>query len=459
MRGVRDELETMPMNNQSFSSVCFTVVIAVVASGGCGDDEQLGFPQSQGGSGGATGGGGAGTGGEATGGNGGGGGSGGSIPTNVNCDAPAGMAGTLTTEEVMGGLDSPLSVSNAPGDDRLYVVEQPGTIKVYNDGDVTDFLDIRNRTETFLMGDERGLLGLAFHPDYAKNGRFFVHYSNGPSGPGASTGDTVIEEYRRSANNPLVADPDPVQLVITTPQPAGNHNGGTIAFSPVDGFLWIGLGDGGGGGDTFNTGQNKNSPLATLLRLDVDSAQPYAIPQGNITDGIPEIYDWGLRNPYRWSFDPCTGDRYIGDVGQGCYEEISVAAFDAGNINWGWSAMEGNHCFVDLGGCDDVPPMDCMQVGEPAAAEHPRSEAQSITGGQVYRGSAIPWLRGAYVYGDFATGRLWYLRWSGGVVTEGPTPLPGLETFQNPSGFGLDNDGELYVASYTGGRVFRVISR
>lgn len=378
-----------------------------------------------------------------------GGGGGVTNMTNANCEAPTGTPGNLTTVEVANGFTFPVAVTYAYGDgDRLYVVEKGGKIQLVQDGVVTEFLDIAGRFTSGGFNSEQGLLGLAFHPDYANNGRFFVHYSNGAGGPGVGNGDTVIEEYRRDPSNPDLADSTPVQLVYTTNQPFGNHNGGTIAFSPADGYLWIGLGDGGSGGDPDGNGQDKSTPLGALLRLDVDSAQPYAVPAGNITDGLAEIYDWGLRNPYRWSFDVCTGDRYIGDVGQGCYEEIDVAASNAGNLNWGWNTMEANHCYAGTN-CDQTPPGDCDATGmELPVHEIPRTQANSITGGHVYRGSAIPWLRGMYFYADFAQGNAWMLRWVGGTVTEGPTDITAQIGVPTPSGFGIDNDGELYVLSY-----------
>jgi glucose/arabinose dehydrogenase len=401
---------------------------------------------------GATGGGGSGTGGVMMG-------------TNANCDPPSGTPGNLTTEEITNGLQYPVLVTSAWGDgERMYVAEKHGSIYLLKDGNRSLFLDIENRVQSGGAQDERGLLGLAFHPDYVNNGRFFVHYSNGPGGPGASSGDTVIEEYQRNPNDPDEADSTPVQLIYTTDQPASNHNGGAIAFSPVDGYLWIGLGDGGDRDDSFGNSQNKDTPLAALLRIDVDGQAPYEVPAGNIGDGLDLIHDWGLRNPYRWSFDICTGDRYIGDVGQGCFEEISVAAANAGNVNWGWNIMEGNACFESNMDCGN-PPTGCNMDGITLpAVDIPRNMANSITGGHVYRGSAIPWLRGAYLYGDFAQGNLWMLRWENGTVTEGPTDITSqLTGVRFPSGWGLDNDGELYVVEYdfvdgNDGKVFRIVA-
>lgn len=434
-------------------TACF--ILAVSAMGGCDEESNADSSSAsttnptQAGGGGA--GAGAAGGGTSVGGSGaaGGGGSGGVMTVgNYDCSAPSGSPGNLARQEIVSGLDLPVGVTHAPGDsERLYVFEQDGRIQLVKNGVVTQFLDISARVAR--SHNERGLLGLAFHPNYAENGRFFVHYSNdntnGPSSEGE--GATVIEEYQRDASNPDLADPTPVQLVFDVAQDAGNHNGGSIHFNPVDGFLWIGIGDGGGGYDTYNHGQTKTTTLAALLRLDVDSAQPYASPTGNITDGAPEVHDWGLRNPYRWSFDVCTGDRYIGDVGQDCYEEISIAAANAGNVNFGWSVMEGNHCLGnDAMDCGKTPPGDCDDTGmQPAAVEFNTSIFTTVVGGHVYRGAAIPWLRGAYVYMDYVNSGAWYLRWENGAVTEGPVDIGAQIGEQLSAGLGLDNDGELYV--------------
>jgi glucose/arabinose dehydrogenase len=244
--------------------------------------------------------------------------------------------------------------------------------------------------------------------------------------------------------------------VLTVAQPAGNHNGGSIEFNPSDGFLYIALGDGGGSGDPGNHGQNKETLLGALLRIDVNSGNPYGIPQGNVADGAPEVYDWGLRNPYRFNFDLCTGDRYIGDVGQGSWEEINVAASGDGNKNWGWRIMEGTHCFN--------PPNGCNMAGlDLPVAEYPNppNSSASVVGGHVYRGASIPWLRGSYFYGDFYTGQIWTLRWQDGNLTEGPSEITA-DIWDGAaqgglSSFGTDNRGEMYVLSY-GGTLYRIVA-
>lgn len=444
------------MRTSLFPWAAFTLSGAVVALAvGCGEDETTPDPTGAGaatttttsaGAGGA--GGTGGDGGAAQG----GGGAGGGTTTNADCSPPSGDPGTLTLTPVASGITAPVLVTFAPGDDdRVYIVSQAGQIHLLKDGATSLFLDV-DLDDKVQSGGERGLLGLAFHPDYGSNGRFFVHYSSGPGGPGDAVGDTVIQEFQRDPSDPDLATSTPVATVLTVSQPPqyANHNGGSIEFNPFDGYLYIGLGDGGGGGDPLGHGQNKDTLLGALLRIDVDGAAPYAIPAGNITDGEPEIYDWGLRNPYRFSFDLCTGDRYIGDVGQNAWEEIDVAAHGDGNKNWGWNTLEGTHCYSPMNGCDDTGTT-------PPVAEHAHPTAQSITGGVVYRGSAIPWLRGAYVYGDYVHGKVWMLRWDNGTLASGPTEITGQIGTSNISSFGYDNRGEIYIVSF-GGTVYRVDS-
>jgi glucose/arabinose dehydrogenase len=369
------------------------------------------------------------------------GGSGGSggIPTgNYDCSAPQGQeAAVQLTSVINQGITDPLQATAPVGDpNRLFIIERRGIIRLWSNNTLSMFLDIDNLVQG---GGERGLLGLAFHPDYASNGRFFVHYSD-------NSGDTVIAEFARS-NDPNVADPNMVgQPLLQVNQPFGNHNGGSIEFSPVDGFLYIGLGDGGSSGDPNNNGQNTETRLAALLRIDV-STNPPTIPSGNVAStNAPEIYDYGLRNPYRWSFDACTGDRYIGDVGQNAWEEIDVAPANAGNMNWGWRIMEGNACYNPMNGCN----MSGLAL---PAIDYSHGNGCSVTGGYVYRGSAIPWLRGAYIYGDYCSGTIWTLRWNNGAVTAAGVLL---QTGIAISGFGQDASGELYVMDLSGDEVFRL---
>lgn len=396
-------------------------------------------------------------------------------PNGADCLAAEGPEGALKLTEVAVGLQAPLLVTHAWGDpERLYIVDQWGRITLLKNGVPSLFvdLDVNDKIETY---GERGLIGVAFHPEYVGNGRFFVHYSAGPGGT-FPTGDTVIAEYRRDPTDPDKADPTPVlEPLLTVPQPDVNHNGGALEFSPVDGMLYVGLGDGGGGYDTYSNGQNKNTLLGAILRLDV-SASPYAIPSGNIPNGAPEIWDWGLRNPYRISFDPCTGDLYIADAGQACWEEINIEAPGQGNKNYGWKIMEGGRC-TDLvnppllpANCALLPDAQAACLGEPTAGltlpafhyPHPLTACSSVVGGYVYRGSSIPWLRGAFVFADLCEGHIWMFRWVNGQVVDLRELTSELgSTGMWISSLGQGHDGEIYVVDYSNpatysGRVLRI---
>lgn len=381
-------------------------------------------------------------------------GTGGVDPGSVDCTDASGMAGQLKLTEIVTGLNKPVLVTAPRGDtDRTFIVEQTGVIQLLNNGQQSVFLDIDNIVGT---GGERGLLGVAFHPDYELNGRFFVHYSD-------NSGDSTLAEYKRSANDPNLADPAPVgSILLRVEQPYGNHNGGSIEFSPADGMLYFGLGDGGSANDPLDSGQTTSSLLGAMLRLDV-SSQPYTIPTGNLSTGnlcgqdsnatgpCSEIWDYGLRNPYRFSFDACTADLYVGDVGQNKWEEIDIAAAGDGNKNWGWRLMEGNHCFNPNNDCD---PQNLTTL--PAAEYSHAGGKCSVTGGYVYRGSSIPWLRGAYLYGDYCTGEVWMLRWKNGQASEPVDLTADLQSKGiNISSFGQDARGEMYVIAYSG-TVYRI---
>ena len=275
--------------------------------------------------------------------------------------------GGLELELVTGGLDAPLFLTAPPGDDRLFVLEQPGTIRIIDGGVLQSepFLDLRDRV---LDGGERGLLGLAFHPGYAANGAFFVNYTD-------TDGDTRVERYVVSAD-PDVADPASARLVLAIDQPFSNHNGGMLAFAP-DGTLWIGTGDGGGAGDPDENGQDLSSLLRKILRIDVDGGSPYAVPADNPfasgSDARPEIWALGLRNPWRFSFDAPSGDVYVADVGQNTFEEINRVPADRAGVNYGWNVMEGAHCFAA---------QSCDATGlEPPILESDHGEGCSVTGG------------------------------------------------------------------------------
>ncbi|XXX71929.1 PQQ-dependent sugar dehydrogenase [Sorangium sp. So ce134] len=412
-----------------------------------------------GGAGGVAGGGGAGgaAGEGGAGGQGGAGEGGGGAPVaRLSCAPPAEGEGSLKLTPLVTGLASPLLVKSAPGDPtRLFIVTQPGQILVLDEGatEPTVFLDIR---DLLIFSDERGLLGLAFHPEYESNGRFFVHYSDK-----ATNGDTRVVEFARG-ERPDVANPTPVATYLEQAQPQRNHNGGSLEFSPVDGFLYLGLGDGGNSNDygpghsAIGNGQDLTTLLGKILRLDV-STHPYRIPEGNMTgEGVlPEIWDYGLRNPYRFSFDACTGDLYIADVGQRLWEEINIEPAGQGRKNYGWRLMEGAHCFVPTEGCDPggattLPAAEYAHAGQVI-------EDCSITGGYVYRGSKIPWLRGSYFFGDYCSGRIWTLAYEGGVASAPVDRTDDLGSFRlKVSSFGQDGTGEVYVTDFGGGTVYRI---
>ena len=341
---------------------------------------------------------------------------------------------TLRLEPVLAGMefDSPTNFVQYPAG-LVLVTEQDGRVLGFNETELrlehifyTDFLDIRDRVSD--RGWEEGLLGLALSPHNER--RLFVHYS------AANPRRSVVSRFSFSSS----ADPDSELVILEVEQPYPNHNGGQLAFGP-DGYLYIGLGDGGSGGDPQRNGQDTSTLLGTILRIDVSDAtaeQPYAIPPDNpFADGggRPEIWAYGLRNPWRFSFDRETGGLWAGDVGQNRWEEIDVIQRGG---NYGWNAMEGNHCFR--------PPDNCRQEGMiPPVWEYPlEDDACSVIGGYVYRGAAIPWLAGVYVYGDFCTGQVFGLRYNDGVVAEHKLLA---DTGLRIASFGQDNDGELYLLS------------
>lgn len=363
---------------------------------------------------------------------------------------------SIRVDQIVGaGFSSPVQVTHA-GDSsgRLLVVEQAGRIKVIRDGQhlTTPYLDIHTRV---IFSGERGLLGLAYHPNYAMNGYFYVNYTHiGDDSAGIEAGTTVIARYSVLETDPDVADPGSEQILLVIPQPYNNHNGGQLAFGP-DGYLYIGTGDGGSGGDPENYAQNLDSLLGKILRIDVDAEQGYNIPPDNPfvnQAGADEIWAFGLRNPWRFSFDRLQGDLYIGDVGQNRMEEISYQAGGTpGGLNYGWRCREGALTFSTEPPCDD--PAFLSTLIDPIA-EYGRTEGRSVTGGFVYRGVEFPAMTGRYFYGDFITGRIWSLYqrdqelWS--------TPELELDTSLNISSFGEDEGGELYLTDYGGGTVRKI---
>ena len=363
---------------------------------------------------------------------------------------------TLTTELVASGFSKPVFLTHAPGDTaRVFVVEQhSGRINILKNSLILSrpFLDIGNRISGAF---EQGLLGLTFHPSYADNGYFYVNYTN-------LSGALVIARFSVSPADPDSADAASEFALLTIPEPEANHNGGTVLFGPNDGYLYVGVGDGGGAGDqhgTIGNGQDSTTLLGSILRLDVDGGSPYAVPVTNPfvgRSGADEIWAYGLRNPWRMSFDRQTGDLYIGDVGQGSWEEIDVqSASSHGGENYGWRRMEGNHCYNPATNCDNgglVYPI----------TEYSHAMGCSVTGGNVYRGCHIPDLRGAYFYADWCNGRVWSFRYAGGAVIDSVERTAELapgggRTIDNISSFGEDATGELYILDHADGEVYRIV--
>lgn len=366
--------------------------------------------------------------------------------------SPSPTVGTLEgirLEPIVFKLADPIGVTNAgDGSGRLFVNERDGRIRVINaDGTLreADFVDLSDRVEA---GGEQGLLGVAFHPDFAANGRLFVHYSR------AGDGATVVSELTASPDRAR-ADPASERVVLTLGQPFANHNGGEIAFGP-DGYLYVGLGDGGSGDDPFGNGQNRQTLLGKILRIDVDgtpaAGKAYAIPEGNPYApggiapgaGLPEIWAYGLRNPWRFSFDRATGDLYIGDVGQNAWEEIDRQPADSvGGENYGWDLFEGTRCSDNCGSIAAVPPV----------AEYGHDAGCSVTGGYLYRGAQQPNLVGTYLFGDYCSGTIWTL--SG---TESVNPRQLAETGLQITAFGEGEDGEVYLVDLGDGGLYRVLA-
>ena len=350
----------------------------------------------------------------------------------------------IEVEVVFEGFEEPDQVTNAgDGSDRLFVVSRLGTIHVIDAGTSAEepFLDISHLITA--EQPEQGLLGLAFHPAYRENGRFFVNYTN-------RKGNTVIAEYGASLGDPNRAGEQAVRVVLAYEQPYGNHNGGMLVFGP-DGYLYIGVGDGGSGGDPQGNGQSLSALLGKMLGIDVDTGDRYSIPADNpfvrIASARPEIWAYGLRNPWRYSFDRETGDLYIADVGQNRIEEVSFQpASSSGGENYGWNVTEGSSCFSPSTGCERsglVLPF----------AEYDHRDGCSVTGGYVYRGKSEPALTGSYLFADFCSGRIWTsIRSEAGVwiTTER------LNTALSISSFGEDESGEIYFTEFAKGEIYRV---
>lgn len=346
---------------------------------------------------------------------------------------------------VTSGLDFPLYLTAPAGDPRLFVVEKTGRIRIVRNGALAPapFLDISARVSS---GGEQGLLGLAFDPHYATSGRFYVDYTD-------RNGDTHISRFRVSAD-PDAADPASEELLLTVDQPYSNHNGGDVTFGP-DGYLYIGMGDGGSGGDPQGHGQNPNDLLGSLLRLDVSGPTGYTVPRDNpyvAGGGRPEVFSIGLRNPWRFSFDRAGGDLYIADVGQDSREEVDVSTASSGGgrgLNYGWNRMEGTACYGST---------SCNRTGLTLPVmDYTHAAGCSITGGYVYRGAALPNLAGTYFYGDYCNGWIRSFRYSGGQAGT-PREWPALKPGGQITSFGEDAAGELYVMQQDG-KLFQFVAR
>ena len=358
-------------------------------------------------------------------------------PTPPDTTAPSlPPASPATWQPVVSGLDTPVFITHAgDGSGRLFIIEKPGRLRIFQDGTLLPepFLDITTRVGS--QGNEQGLLGLAYDPEFAQNGYFYVNYTD-------LNGDTVVSRFSRLAGDPNRADPGSEVRLLFIPQPFQNHNGGMLAFGP-DGYLYIGTGDGGSAGDPQGNGQSLNSLLGKILRIDVASGDPYAIPPDNsfIANSLPEIWAYGLRNPWRFSFDLLTGDLYIGDVGQNQWEEVNyLPSGTRAGANFGWNVYEGNHPYSGTSSGTNI--QDVKPV-----AEYEHNQGCSVTGGYVYRGSQVTGWQGVYLFGDYCTGTVW------GLIQDGDGSWRQERLFENVgriSSFGEDQDGELYLVDISG---------
>lgn len=356
--------------------------------------------------------------------------------------ATASFSQTVGLQTFASGFSSPVAIVNA-GDERLFVVQRGGLIRIVNPNGTINSTPFLTLTSSIVSGGERGLLGLAFHPDYATNGRFYVNYTR--SGDGA----TVIAKYTVSDSDPNVANPASAEVLLTIAQPFSNHNGGSINFGP-DGYLYIGMGDGGSGGDPSNYGQNLNSLLGKMLRIDVNGESGYAIPADNPYVGIAgedEIWAVGVRNPWKFSFDRQTGDLWIADVGQNAIEEINKAASTEAGLNYGWRCYEGNSAY-NTSGCG----ASSNYTFPIAQYTHASTGGCSLTGGYVYRGSTYPALQNKYVFADYCNNKIGYIDVDGGPITWTANAFSG-----NVVSFGEDVNGELYWVGISNGVISKVI--
>jgi glucose/arabinose dehydrogenase len=353
----------------------------------------------------------------------------------------------ITVERAFPNLTftNPIAMYQPPGDDtRWFLIEKGGKVLVFNNDDAIASVSVAADFGTTVDDTgEGGLLGMAFHPSFSGSGHVYFYYTE--TGPGSST-PLVSRLTRYTMNISGIIDTGSRSFVLSVDQPATNHNGGDIKFGP-DEYLYIALGDGGGGGDPDGNGQDTTTLLGSMLRIDVDNGSPYAIPAGNVfassSTDMPEIFAWGLRNPWRFSFDELTGDLWAGDVGQGAWEEIDLVVSGG---NFGWNIEEGDHCFSPATGCDDTGLVDPVY-------EYGRTEGRSVTGGYVYRGTAMLEYYGHYIFSDWGSGNLWGFD----AASISPDAVLLADTGLKPVSFAQDQDSELYVLDYSGGGIYRLV--
>ena len=379
----------------------------------------------------------------------------------------------LSSLLIADGYKKPVFITSSPNNAKLlYIVEQAGLIKIINDGKKLSrpFFDINKRVvNPNRPGDERGLLGFAFHPNHTNNGKFYINYMD-------NDGNTIISEF--STNSELRADHKSERIILKLKQPYGNHNGGDIQFGP-DGYLYISIGDGGKAGDPLNAGQDLSSLFGKIIRIDIEQ-KPYGIPKSNPffgqTNKRGEIWAWGLRNVWRFSFDKQTGDKYLADVGQNKWEEVNFEpASSKGGLNYGWRIMEANHCYDPKENCpteglikpiieypnDANHPAFAFRIIEELSFSETDVEGCSVTGGYVYRGQRIKSMQGQYIFGDYCSGNIWTLKVVNGKAinfknrTE-EINIGGGEFTTYISSFGQDSDGEIYIIDYNGG-IYKLI--
>jgi glucose/arabinose dehydrogenase len=354
---------------------------------------------------------------------------------------------TINVERVFPNLvfNQPITIIQPPGEDSIwFLLEKGGRVLKFDNNNATAFtIEVIDLSQSVNDSGEGGLLGIAFHPSFSGSGDIFLYYTE--TGPDPSI-PLVSNVSRFVMGTDGIIDSNSESVIFSIDQPETNHNGGDIKFGP-DGFLYLSLGDGGGSGDPDGNAQDTTTLLGSMLRIDVDGGSPYAIPAGNVfassSTDMPEIYAWGLRNPWRFSFDELTGDLWAGDVGQGAWEEIDLVISGG---NYGWNIKEGDHCFSPPAGCDDSGLIDPVH-------EYGRTEGHSVTGGYVYRGSAMPAFQGYYFFADWVSGDLWGFETSAGL----PEVTLLADTDMRIVSFAQDGNLELYVVDYSGGGIYRLV--